>query len=287
MQQHSPVRIAFLGGGNMARALIAGLIKQAIPGHHISVGEPDGQTRMSLRRDWGVQVSEQNIEAVRGANLVVLAVKPQHAAGVLQGLQAALRESSPVLLSIAAGLRIADLDRACAADIAIVRAMPNRPALVGAGITGLYAPPRVTAAQRQLAELVGKASGHAVWLHSESQLDIVTALSGSGPAYFFLLAELMARAAEQLGLERSTAVMLASATLYGSGMLAKEATDLAQQRAAVTSKGGTTEAALRILDQGGLEKLIAEAMRTSTARSAELASLLGDNLQAERHPGER
>jgi pyrroline-5-carboxylate reductase len=138
----------------------------------------------------------------------------------------------------------------------------------------------VTAAQRTLAELVGQASGRAVWLHAESQLDIVTALSGSGPAYFFLLAELMAHAAERLGLERDTALLLASATLYGSGMLAKEeGMDLAQQRAAVTSKGGTTEAALRILDQGGFEKLITEAMRTSTARSAELAGLLGNNLQ--------
>jgi pyrroline-5-carboxylate reductase len=280
MQQQTPARIAFLGGGNMARALIAGLIRQGIPARHISVGEPDAQTRASLQRDWGVEVTDDNVAAVRGADLVVLAVKPQQAAEVLRGLRAALQGSSAVLLSIAAGLRIADLHSACAADIAIVRAMPNRPALLGAGVTGLYALPRVTAAQRQLAERVAQAAGHAVWLHAESQLDIVTALSGSGPAYFFLLAELMARAAEQLGLERNTALLLASATLYGSGMLAKEGTDLAQQRAAVTSKGGTTEAAMRILDQGGLEKLIADAMRSSSARSAELGGLLANNPQS-------
>jgi len=283
MQQKEPVRIAFLGGGNMARALIAGLIRQAMPARHISVGEPNRQARTGLHSQWGVEVYEDNVEAVRDADLVVLAVKPQHAAEVLRGLRTTLQQSRPVLLSIAAGLRIDDLHDACSAEIAIVRAMPNRPALLGAGMTGLYAMPGVTAAQRELAERVGKAAGHAVWLRSESQLDIVTALSGSGPAYFFLLAEAMARAAEQLGLTRETALLLASGTLYGSGMLVKENADLAQQRAAVTSKGGTTEAALRVLEQGGLTQLIAEAMRAGTARSAELASLLSNQLPSEPH----
>jgi pyrroline-5-carboxylate reductase len=283
MQQKAPARIAFLGGGNMARALIAGLINQAVPAGHIRVGEPDSQIRAALQRDCGVEVGEDNVEAIRGADLVVLAVKPQHAAEVLRLLRATLQVSRPVLLSIAAGLRIADLHTVCGADIAIVRAMPNRPALLGAGVTAMYAMPVVTAAQRELADLVGRASGRSVWLHVESQLDIVTALSGSGPAYFFLLAEEMARAAQRLGLERETALLLASATLYGSGMLVKDGSGLAQQRAAVTSKGGTTEAALRTLNEGGFEKLVSKAVEAATARGAELAQMLSNSLQSERH----
>jgi pyrroline-5-carboxylate reductase len=281
MQHTATTRIAFIGGGNMARALIAGLIRHAIPPQHLSVGEPDARSRAALQRDFGVTVSADNVAAIGSAQLVVLAVKPQHAAGVLHELRAALQALRPLLLSIAAGLRIADLSKAGPPGIAIARAMPNRPALVGAGVTGLYAAPAVTARQRELAELVGAASGRAVWLRSEAELDVVTALSGSGPAYFFLLAERMARAAEGLGLERATALLLAGATLRGAGMLADEGTGLAEQRAAVTSTGGTTEAALRILDQGGFDELIARAIQAGTARSVELAGMLSSSLQAE------
>jgi len=283
MQQLAPARIAFIGGGNMARALIAGLMRHAVSPDQISVGEPDAQSRSSLQRDWGVAVSADNIEAARGADLVVLAVKPQQAARVLRALHPTLLEFRPVLLSIAAGLRIADLGSACPPDTAIVRAMPNRPALVGAGVTGLYAATSVSAAQRELAELVGKASGRAVWLRAEAELDVVTALSGSGPAYFFLLAEEMARAAQSLGLERDTALLLAAATLHGAGLLANENTSLSSQREAVTSRGGTTEAALRVLSQGGFERLIAAAVQAGAARSVELAGALSTALQVERH----
>jgi pyrroline-5-carboxylate reductase len=153
--------------------------------------------------------------------------------------------------------------------------MPNRPALLGAGVTGLYASPSVTAAQRALAELVGTAAGRAVWLRTEAELDVVTALSGSGPAYFFLLAEQMAQAAAALGLAPATAALLAAETLYGAGLLAHEGTALAEQRAAVTSSGGTTEAALRVLQQGGFDALIARALQAASERSAQLADMLG------------
>jgi pyrroline-5-carboxylate reductase len=189
-------------------------------------------------------------------------------------LRAALLAGRPLLLSIAAGLRLADLARACPQGTAIVRAMPNRPALVGAGITGLYAASDVSAAQRELAEMVGRAAGSAVWLRTEAELDIVTALSGSGPAYFFLLAEELARAAQDLGLERDTAQRLASGTLYGAGLLARDETDLAQQRVAVTSKGGTTEAALQALTEGGFAQLVRAALQAAARRSVELASAL-------------
>lgn len=279
MQQVGPARIAFLGGGNMARALIAGLIRQAVPASRISVGEPDAQARSALHRDLGVEVQADNQSAAAGADLVVLAVKPQHAAQALRVVYAPLQDCRPVLLSIAAGLRIADLARACPPGLAIARAMPNRPALVGAGITALYAPAAVTAAQRELAETIGRASGRAVWLRAEAELDIVTALSGSGPAYFFLLAEQMARAAESLGLERNTAVLLAGETLYGAGRLASDGASLSEQRAAVTSKGGTTERAVGVLNEGGFERLIVAALKAGTARSIEIAETLGAALQ--------
>ncbi len=282
MQSRESARIAFIGGGNMARALVAGLLRQAVPARQISVGEPVAEARAALRRESGVEASADNIEAIAGANLVVLAVKPQQAGNALRELQPSLLEHQPVVLSIAAGLRIADLARACPAGIAIVRAMPNRPALLGAGITGLYAPPTVNAAQRALADLVGAAAGRAVWLRTEAELDIVTALSGSGPAYFFLLAEQMAQAAESLGLEHATAALLAAETLHGAGLLAHQGTPLADERAAVTSRGGTTEAALRVLEEGGFDALIARALRAASERSVQLADMLSGAQQTGR-----
>jgi pyrroline-5-carboxylate reductase len=276
MQASQPAGIAFIGGGNMARALIAGLRRHAVRCDDISVGEPDPQVRSALQHDWGVRVSGNNDEALQRAEVLVLAVKPQQAAQVLQQLRPSLQRSRPLVLSIAAGLRIADLGNACGPGIQIVRAMPNRPALLGAGVTALFAAPGVSAQQRQYAELIGRACGRAVWMRSESELDIVTALSGAGPAYFFLLAEQLAQAAETLGLERDTALLLARATLHGAGMLANEGAGLIEERAAVTSRGGTTEAAIRILEQGGFASLIASALAAGVARSAELANSLSD-----------
>lgn len=258
----------------MARALICGLKRHAVPPDQISVGEPDAQARAALHRDCGVRVTADNTEALVGAQVLVLAVKPQQVGQVLRQLRPALQTSRPLLLSIAAGLRIADLSNACGREIAIVRAMPNRPALLGAGITGLFAAPGITVEQRGQAELIGRASGQAVWLRTESELDIVTALSGAGPAYFFLLAEKLAHAAEELGLARDTAVQLARATLHGAGMLAHEGAGLVEERAAVTSKGGTTEAAIGVLDHGGFSQLITSAVRAGAARSAKLAENL-------------
>jgi pyrroline-5-carboxylate reductase len=275
MQSPQSATIAFIGGGNMARALIAGLLRQAVAPDRIHVGEPSAAARSALQREWGVESSADNAAAARDAGLVVLAVKPQQAGAALQALYPTLLQRQPVLLSIAAGLRLADLARACPPATALIRAMPNRPALLGAGITALYAPASVTSEQRALAELVGAAAGRAVWLRTEAELDVVTALSGSGPAYFFLLAEQMAQAAAALGLEPASAALLAAETLYGAGMLAHQGTALADERAAVTSSGGTTEAALTVLRQGGFEALIARALQAASERSAQLADMLG------------
>jgi pyrroline-5-carboxylate reductase len=281
MQSPQTATIAFIGGGNMARALIAGLLRRAVAPGQIRVGEPSPEARAALQREWGIESSADNAAAARDASLLVLAVKPQAAGQALRTVYPALLEHHPVVLSIAAGLRLADLARACPPGTAVVRAMPNRPALLGAGVTGLYAPASVTAPQRALAELVGAAAGRAVWLRTEAELDVVTALSGSGPAYFFLLAEQMAQAAAALGLAPATATLLAAETLYGAGQLAHQGTALAEQRAAVTSSGGTTEAALRVLQQGGFDALIARALQAASERSAQLADMLSSTQSTE------
>jgi pyrroline-5-carboxylate reductase len=280
MNNQTGLRIAFIGGGNMARALIGGLLRQGVQAGHISVGEPQSSLREALQRELAVTAVADNALAIREAQLVVLAVKPQSVASVAQELGGALRARRPVLLSIVAGLRIAELARICSGAAAIVRAMPNRPALIGAGVTGLYAPTSVTDTQRNMAERVASAAGRALWLRSEAELDIVTALSGSGPAYFFLLAEQLALAGESLGLERETALLLARDTLYGAGALAHSARCPAEERAAVTSKGGTTEAALQTLELGGFDALIDRAVRAACERSVTLADSVAAALGA-------
>ena len=280
MNNDANSRIAIIGGGNMARALIGGLLRQGQSAQQLCVGEPQPAARQSLEREFAVRTASANEDAVEHAALVILAVKPQIAAQVLPPLQTVLLAQRPVLLSIVAGLRIADLARLCPEGLPIVRAMPNRAALIGAGITGLFADAAVTAAQRAVAERVARAAGRIVWLRAEAQLDIVTALSGSGPAYFFLLAEQLAHAAVSLGLDRDTALLLATETLHGAGALAQGDATLAEQRAAVTSKGGTTEAALRVLDAGGFDALVASALRAAAARSAELADSLAAALSS-------
>ncbi len=281
MNNEAQTRIAIIGGGNMARALIGGLLRQGHSAQQLCVGEPQPAARAALEREFAVRTASDNDAAIEQAALVVLAVKPQVAAQVLRPMQAALRAQAPLLLSIVAGLRIADLARLCPQGLAIVRAMPNRAALVGAGITGLYAQATVTAAQRALAERVARAGGPVVWLRAEAQLDIVTALSGSGPAYFFLLAEQLAQAAIALGLDTDTAALLATQTLRGAAALAQGDTTLADERAAVTSRGGTTEAALRVLAAGGFDALVASAVRAAATRSAELADALAAALSSQ------
>jgi pyrroline-5-carboxylate reductase len=279
MNNEDPAAIAFIGGGHMARALIAGLLRQGSSPQALSVGEPLPDAREALEREFAVRTEADNGLAILGARVIVLAVKPQAAAAMLRSLPATALAQRPMLLSIAAGLRIADLAQLLPIDLPIVRAMPNRPALLGKGITGLFAAPTVTAAQRLMAERIAGAAGRFVWLRAEHELDVVTALSGSGPAYFFLLAEQLARAAIELGLDPKTALLLATETLHGSGALARGGTTLAQERAAVTSRGGTTEAALRILDSGGFGALVGSALRAAAARSAELADSLSSNAE--------
>jgi pyrroline-5-carboxylate reductase len=268
--------LAILGGGNMGRALIGGMLRRGTRPEHITVGESSEAAREALSADFGVQATADNAAAVEPAAVIVLAVKPQVAGAVLAPLQPALQRARPVVISIAAGIRLAALESWCGAGVPVVRAMPNRPALVGAGATGLFAPASVAGTHREVAERVMQAVGEVIWVGAEDDLDVVTALSGSGPAYFFLVAELLTQGAIDLGLDPAAARRLAIATLHGSGQLAHTGDgDLARMRAEVTSKGGTTEAAVKSFEAADLRGIVARALEAATRRSRELAAQFG------------
>jgi pyrroline-5-carboxylate reductase len=271
------INAAFVGGGNMGGALIRGLIARGLSPQRISVGEAVQTRRIQLADELGVLVTADNREAVVGADVVVLAVKPQDMATTTRQLAPVLAERKPLVLSIAAGIRVADISAWCGAGIPIVRAMPNRPALNSAGASAMFAASELAAAHRKLAEDVLGAAGTTVWVEEESLLDVVTALSGSGPAYFFLLAELLTDAAVKLGLKHEAALELAIQTLYGSGRMAREGDgDLARLRAEVTSNGGTTEAALRSFEGANLRGIVAAALAAATERGREMAQAFGE-----------
>jgi pyrroline-5-carboxylate reductase len=268
----SHIELTVLGAGNMGRALIGGLLRHGMRPEQIAVGESQESARAMLSQELGIAATPDNAAAIRKANLVVLAVKPHHAGSVLLPIAAELQRSRVPVLSVAAGVRIETLQSWCGAGVPVIRAMPNRPALVGAGATGLFAPAEVDSSHRAMAAQIMQSVGEVVWVATEDALDVVTALSGSGPAYFFLLAEAMAQAGADLGLPADTARRLSIATLHGAGLLAQGSDgDLARMRAEVTSKGGTTEAALRILQAAGFNELIARALEAATHRGRELA----------------
>ncbi len=271
-------KLAFIGGGNMAGALIGGLIKRGVPASHLVVADPSAEQRQRLAHTYGVGQTADNADAVRGAEVVLLAVKPQQMRAVALGLAPSLNtvarlDARPLVISVAAGIPHAALARWFGAAIPVVRTMPNRPALNGFGATGLYAPESVGAANRALAESIMAAVSATVWVEHESQMDTVTALSGSGPAYFFLFMEALEASAHERGLTKDVAHRLTLATAYGAAEMARHSTDsLATLREQVTSKGGTTAAALAVLDAAGLRAIVAHAVAAADRRSAELAA---------------
>jgi pyrroline-5-carboxylate reductase len=279
----SSLRIAFIGGGNMTRGLLGGLLARGADPARITVTAASDATRAALAHELGVRTTADNFAAAAAAQVVVLAVKPQVMGEVTRALAPVLRAAAPLVISVAAGIRTSQLRTwidggALDARVPLVRAMPNRPALLGAGATGLFADAATDSPGRALAaELLG-CTGLALWVEREDDLDLVTALSGSGPAYFFRLAELMAEAGAARGLEPGIARQLAARTLVGAGrMVDAEATpDLAAMRDAVTSRGGTTAAALECFDAAGLPAVVAAAMDAAVARSRELSRQYGD-----------
>jgi pyrroline-5-carboxylate reductase len=265
-------KLTFIGGGNMATALISGLKAKGLPASRMVVSDPNAEALARLSADYGVKHA-QGPEAVQDAEVVVLAVKPQMMREALAALAPALKSARPLIISIAAGIPHAALMRWLGADAKVVRSMPNRPALNGCGAAGLFAPPGLGTEQRALAQSIMGAVGVAVWVEAESQLDTVTALSGSGPAYFFLFMEALEAAARARGLPAEIAHLLTLETAYGAAFMARNAADsLKTLRDQVTSKGGTTAAALAVMEGAHLRDIVAEALNAAERRSAELGT---------------
>ena len=265
--------LAFIGGGNMARSLIGGLIARGHAPEAIHVAEPVEALREALARDFGVRVHASAADAAADADVWLLAVKPQVMRTVCGDLSALAQARRPLAISIAAGITAEQLERWLGGDVAVVRAMPNTPALLGAGITGLYANDRADAAQRDAAAALLAAVGPTVAIADEALMDAVTAVSGSGPAYVFLLAEAMQAAGEAEGLPSDAARRLAVQTLLGAArMLTESGEDAGVLRARVTSPNGTTQAAIETFQAGGFEALVAKAIHAATERGRQLSA---------------
>jgi len=268
------VRIAFVGGGNMASALIGGLIARGTRSAELSVIEPLPAARRRLAAKFKVRASAAPDARTRAADTLLLAVKPQDMRAALAPLAGAL--AGKLVISIAAGIRLRELSRWLGGHAKLVRCMPNTPALIGAGITGLYAPPGVTAAEKRRAERILGAVGATVWVGNEALLDPVTAVSGSGPAYVFWFIEQLAAAGEALGLAPGVSRKLALRTVLGAAQLAagsREPPGVLRER--VTSKGGTTAAALKVFEDEGLGERFRRAVAAASRRGTEIGDELG------------
>ncbi len=259
----------------MATSLVGGLIAAGADPASILVAEPDEDRRSKLSQQFGVATTADNLEALQ-QDVVVLAVKPQLMQTVCSQLSGSDRAGHPLYVSIAAGLRTDAIARWLGQEAALVRCMPNTPALIGCGATALYANDAVSEAQKQLADEILRAAGITTWVQQEELLDVVTALSGSGPAYFFLLMEAMQNSAVELGLDQETANRLTLQTALGAARMASESGVAAEElRARVTSRGGTTAAAVASFEQNGFHYNVSKALRSAYERSRELADELG------------
>lgn len=267
--------LAFLGGGNMARSLIGGLLARGWRAEQIIVADPIAAQLAALQAQFAIRVTSDNASAARGADIVVLAVKPQAMQKAASAIKETIADRQPLLISVAAGIRASDIQR-WMAGIPVVRSMPNRPALQGCGMTALYATADVSAERRALAEQILGAVGATLWLEHEQHMDVVTAVSGSGPAYFFLLIEMLELAGIAQGLSPEVSRKLAVETAYGSGAMALAATESpATLREQVTSKGGTTEAALQVLEGRQIRATFDAAVAAATHRAAQVADEFG------------
>lgn len=270
--------ITFIGAGNMASALIGGLIAVGYDPSKIWACDPSIKQLAQLQNTYGIQTTADNHLGVKQANILVFAVKPQQLKTVATELADTIQQQNPLILSIAAMIPTAHLAQWLGAKPAIIRCMPNTPALIRCGATGLFANAYVNAAQKNLAESILRAVGLTVWINDETQMDIVTALSGSGPAYFFLFMQHLQEAAEKLGLAPDTARLLTLQTCLGAAKLAAEsAENLATLRQQVTSPGGTTERALEVLEGGDLAQLFYQALAAAQRRAVEMIATLEKN----------
>ncbi|MGO3126626.1 MAG: pyrroline-5-carboxylate reductase [Luteimonas sp.] len=265
--------IVFIGGGNMARSLIGGLVARGGDAASVRVVDPNADSRDALARDFGVRTFADAAGAVDGAATWVLATKPQVLRGVCESLADVAQATQPLVLSIAAGITATQLDRWLGGNVPVVRTMPNTPSLLGAGVTGLFANARVDAAGRARAQALLESAGETVWIDDEARMDAVTAVSGSGPAYIFLLAEAMEEAAIAQGLPAKDARTLVLQTVLGAARMLVESDEApAELRRRVTSPGGTTQAAIETFEAGGLRTLVADAIANAARRGGELSA---------------
>jgi len=265
-------KIGFIGGGNMASSLISGLIASGHAPEQIWVSDISPDTLTALKKQLSVNTSVNNDDIINAVDVVVLAVKPQTLSAVAQSIAAQIQQKKSLVVSIAAGINQNSLSRWLGADTAIVRCMPNTPALVLTGATALHANDKVTGEQRDLAENILRSVGIALWVEDEAELDAVTAVSGSGPAYYFLLMEAMEKAALELGLSQETARLLVQQTALGAAKIALESAESPEQlRKRVTSPGGTTQRAIETFEQGGFTELVSKALHAARDRSIEMS----------------
>lgn len=270
--------ICFIGGGNMAQALIGGLLSRGLPTTRITVSDPVEQIRQILEEK-GIQTTTDNVEAIQNADVVVLAVKPQVLATVLQPLKGLL--SDKLVISIIAGAEIQTISELIGGSQRIVRVMPNTPALVQTGAHGIYASEAVNAQDRELTSQILAATGLTIWVDSEAQIDAVTAVSGSGPAYFFYLMESMIRAGKNLGLDEKIATALTLQTALGAAQMAITSSNSPSElRKNVTSPNGTTQAALEVFDRAQISQNIQAALAAAQKRSQELAQELSEKTKS-------
>ena len=270
------MNITFIGGGNMANALIGGMLNQGFAKTDIRVVEPNADAAGRLRNQYGIEVAKEATPDALAADLIMLAVKPQVMKSVAAGIAPHLK--SQLVVSIAAGIRAADLSRWLGGHQRLVRAMPNTPAMVLSGVTGLYAMAGVSADERARAQRVLEAVGAVVWVEQEAGMDTITAVSGSGPAYVFYFMEGLEEAAIAQGLSAEQARQLSLATFSGAAKLAAQSSeDVATLRARVTSKGGTTERAIHTMEGAQLKQIIIDAVRAAALRSRELGDELGSD----------
>jgi len=266
--------IAFIGGGNMVRSLVGGLVAQGTPTASIRIAEPVDTLREALVRDFGIKAYPTAAEAVKGAHVWMFAVKPQVMRTVCESLAPLAQAAKPLVVSVAAGISSMQLEHWLGGGLGVVRAMPNTPALLGAGATGIFANANVDANGRSTAEQLLAAAGPTTWIVDEMQMDAVTALSGSGPAYVFLLAEAMIAAGEAEGLPRDSAQALALQTILGAARMLVESGEAPDElRRRVTSPNGTTQAALESFERDGFRAIVARAIHAARERGRELSAM--------------
>lgn len=269
---HKSMVTTFIGAGNMASSLIGGLIADGYDPKKIWVSDPTEEKLNALHKRFGIHVTQNNLEAAKRAEILVLAVKPQILKVVVSELAPIIQQHKPLVISIAAMISTAHLEKWIGNSPAIVRCMPNTPALLGCGATGLFANASVTQEQKNLAESILRAVGITVWVDDENLMEVITVLSGCGPAYFFLLMETLQEIAEKMGLAKEPARLLTLQTALGAARMALEnAEDVAILRKRVASPGGTTEYALKILEEGKFRQLFFEALTAAKQRSIEMA----------------